>query len=118
MAVCLVAAQPFDCTAHTADSGSAEVAFNKANKLARNSQYGAARQELLEILETTDDDIAKIKACIILSDIYFMTGDSEKTLYYTNLALSIPAVRDSANLLFRINNIVAWVYLAKNQIEQ
>ena len=118
MAVCLVAAQPFDCTAQTADSGSAEVAFNKANKLARNSQYGAARQELLEILETTDDDIAKIKACIILSDIYFMTGDSEKTLYYTNLALSIPAVRDSANLLFRINNIVAWVYLAKNQIEQ
>ena len=110
-------ARPFYCAAQKAvdDAGLFEYEFGQADILARNSQYAAAESAYTNILNSVDNDVTKIKACIRLADIYFMTGNAEKTIYYTNLALSIPMAKDSANYIFRINNIVASVYLAKNQ---
>ena len=110
--------QPFNCFAQKPadDVELPNKVFEQADYMARNSQYAAAESSYTHILNTVDNDVIRIKTCIRLSDIYFMTGNADKTLYYTDLALSIPSVRDSANFMFRINNIVAWVYLAKNQI--
>ena len=109
--------RPYYCAAQqtAADAGLFEYEFGQADILARNSQYAAAESAYTNILNSVDNDVTKIKACIRLADIYFMTGNAEKTIYYTNLALSIPMAKDSANYIFRINNIVASVYLAKNQ---
>lgn len=95
-----------------------ETAFAEADRLGRNSQYYEAEKAYLKIFDTYNDDVTRIKTCIKLSEMYFMTGNADKTLQYTNLANSIDIIRDSINLLFRINNLTASVYLSQNDVKK
>lgn len=95
-----------------------ETAFAEADRLGRNSQYYEAEKAYLKIFDTYNDDVTRIKTCIKLSEMYFMTGNADKTLQYTNLANSIDIIRDSINLLFRINNLTASVYLSQNDVKR
>ena len=92
--------------------------FANADVLARNSQYSAAETAYREILTNSTDELVRIKTCIRLAELNFMSGNADKTLFYTNMALDMPMANDSVDLLFRINNIEASVYLAHNQIKK
>ena len=92
--------------------------FANADVLARNSQYSAAETAYREILTNSTDELVRIKTCIRLAELNFMSGNADKTLFYTNMALDMPMANDSVDLLFRINNIEASVYLAHNEMKK
>jgi len=116
----VVALLPFDCVAQimAGTTDLSETIFEKADAWARSSQYDDAQASYINILNSTHDDIIKIKACIRLSDIYFMTGNADKAMHYIKFAYQIPAINDDSNiaLLFRVNNIEASLYLSRNQL--
>lgn len=101
-----------------AEQSKLENAFAEADRLGRNSKYSEAEKAYLDIFDTYDDDITRIKTCIKLSEMYLMTGNAEKTLHYTQLAHDIDAIRDNIDLLFRVNNLTASVYLSQNDLKK
>lgn len=116
----VVALLPFDCVAQimAGTTDLSETIFEKADAWARSSQYDDAQASYINILNSTHDDIIKIKACIKLSDMFFMTGNADKAMHYIKLAYQIPAINDSSNinLLFRVSNVEASLYLSRNQL--
>lgn len=105
-------------TAQTATSSSdLDSIFSNADKLAQNSQYSAAEAAYLKILANNTDELVRIKACIKLAELNYMSGNADKTLFYTDMAMDMPMATDSIDFLFRINNIKASIYLAHNQIK-
>lgn len=120
MAIYAIGLHPFTTMGQPKDANGdpTESIFEKADIQARSSQYEAAVASYTEILNSTDNDIVKIKACIRLSDIYFMTGNADLALYYSFFAYRIPSINDSPNLKFRINNIIGSIYLSHNQISK
>ena len=112
--------QPLASTAQS-DAGTPnanDAIFDQADLWARSSQYDAALMSYISILNSTTDDIIKIKACIRLADIYFMTGNADKALSYIHIAYQIPTINDEENidLKFRVTNIEASLYLSRNQL--
>lgn len=108
--------QPSGATAKPSDA--TEATFEQADLWARNSQYDNAETAYTDILNSTVNEIIKIKACIKLSDMFFMTGNADKAMHYIKLAYQIPAINDSSNinLLFRVSNVEASLYLSRNQL--
>ena len=120
IAIYTIGLQPFAAVAQSSDAYSdpIELVFEKANTLARNSHYEAAINSLTDALASTDNEIAKINACIRLADIFFMTGNADQALFYANQVYKIPAIKDNPELLFRTNNILCSIFLAQNQISK
>ena len=112
--------RPFDCMAQSSTivPDSTEAIFEKADSWARSSQYDDAQATYIDILYSTSDEVTKIKACIRLADIYFMTGNADNAMHYIKLAYQIPAIdaKENTNLLFRANNVEASLYLSRNQL--
>lgn len=118
--MCMAALRPFDCMAQSSTivADSTEAIFEKADSWARSSQYDDAQATYIDILYSSSDDVTKIKACIRLADIYFMTGNADKAMHYIKLAYQIPAIdtKENIDLLFRVNNVEASLYLSRNQL--
>lgn len=114
--------QPFVCTAQSdvVTQNANDAIFDQADIWARSSQYDDAVASYIDILYSSPDDIIKIKACIRLSDIYFMTGNADKSMHYIQTAYQIPAIneKDNIDLLFRVNNVEASLYLSRNQLSK
>ena len=120
VAMVLVAANTFVSTAQTAKSSAdlTDSIFASADKLARSSQYSAAEIAYLEILNSSTDELVRIRTCIRLAELNYMSGNADKTIFYTDMALDMPLATDSVDLLFRINNVKASVYLSRNQMDK
>ena len=118
LAIYAIGLQPFTVAGQSSGSNtdSLKSIFEKADILARSSQYESAINSLADILANTDDDILKINACVRMSDIFFMTGNADQAMYYANYAKQIPAIKKNPSLLFRINNIIGSIFLSQNQI--
>lgn len=90
----------------------------KAKGLTQKSQYIEAETEYLKIVNTCNDNIVKGRTYIDLANMYFMTGDAEKSLEYAKLASQITEIKDSINLQFEIKYLMANTYLSIGEIDK
>ncbi len=86
--------------------------LSNARQLTRTSMYKEAEDAYLNIISKYNDEIIKARTYIDLSEMYFMTGNAEKTLKYAQLANDIESVKDSTNITFRIKYLEASTYLS------
>lgn len=92
--------------------------YDQAVNYVLRSNYVEAEKAYKRILATYDDDMMQVMTNLRLAELYFMSGHPDSTMRYTRLAHDSPVIRDSVNLLFHVNNLFAWVYLAQNDFHR
>lgn len=92
--------------------------YNIAIGYAQRSNYVEAEKAYKHVLATYDDDMMQVMANLRLAEMFFMSGHPDSTMRYAQLAHDNPIILDSINLLFHVNNLFAWVYLARNDVRR
>lgn len=78
-------------------------------------KYSEAESLFLEVFNNDINRQNKVAACYNLAQTYFLLGDNKKALYYGLLAVNSSTIKDSIELNFRTNTLLAAIYLRQNE---
>jgi|GEM_PF-2843546 len=85
-------------------------------RLLASNKYAEAEAMFLDAFNNDTDRRNKVKACYKLTETYYITGENNKALYFGLLAINSSTIKDSIELYFRTNTILASIYLRQNDI--